>query len=245
MLTAGLPQAGEDIAALFRQRRDDFKAMAAAVQSGNIGQAQSALAAYQKDNDTIKSSTASSQHHGGPGRNPKLATDLSALTSAIQSGSIADAQEALKNYQADRDGPVGQDGTSEQDTTTAAPPSAPTTPQSSFLRDIIALFKDIFSGNSSAAQNDEAAIAQDVKNLFQGASADSSGAQGSADTTQSAVATGITLAVTSSGDPDGDGDAATAGTGADKDGAPVTSFTVALIEYERTAEEKSLQPSSA
>lgn len=94
---------GADLRGLFHQRRVDFKAMASAVESGDQTAAQTALQNYQKDVQTIDSAVGPTESSGSSDFAAQIKTDLSNLTSAVQSGSMSDAQTALKAYEQDKD----------------------------------------------------------------------------------------------------------------------------------------------
>ena len=67
----------------------DFKALASALQSGDLTTAQSAFAAWQKD------MTGSQQSATGFGATDTLSQDIQSLQSALQSNDITSAQKAF------------------------------------------------------------------------------------------------------------------------------------------------------
>ena len=77
--------------------------MASAVESGDPTAAQTALQNYQKDVQTIDSIVGSTESSGSSDFATQIKTDLSNLTAAVQSGSMSDAQTALKAYEQDKD----------------------------------------------------------------------------------------------------------------------------------------------
>ena len=94
------------IADLLNQRRQNLQAMEAAVQSGNLGAAQQALTSVQGDTASLQASTTDGSNTDGSsqGGNPyrsSLATDLTSLSSALQSGDTTQAQAALTSFQTD------------------------------------------------------------------------------------------------------------------------------------------------
>src|SRR5215510_9111283 len=92
-----------DLAGLLNQRRLDFRTLASAVQAGDLTAAQAALQSYQNDTTATDAAAASAPAGDAPNLSPAIKADLSNLTSAIQSGSITDAQSALRTYAQDRD----------------------------------------------------------------------------------------------------------------------------------------------
>ena len=90
-------------ASFYAQRRQDFQALASAVNAGNIGQAQQALGALQATAPANQTASASgsqtSSQVSGRGPGFQIKTDFSALSSAVQSGDIAGAQNALASLQ--------------------------------------------------------------------------------------------------------------------------------------------------
>ena len=86
-------------------QRTQFTALVMAVESGNIAAAQDALKAYQSDPVATQSSDESVQDATIQDFiAPAIKTDLSTLTSAIASGSIADAQTALRSNRQSQQG---------------------------------------------------------------------------------------------------------------------------------------------
>ena len=94
---------GLGVTSVYAQQRRDFQALANAVKSCDIAQAQQALSALQggtqANQATIVSSGQTSQ--GGSGFGVQIKTDLSSLLSAVQSGDITGAQKALASLQED------------------------------------------------------------------------------------------------------------------------------------------------
>jgi hypothetical protein len=95
----------------YGQSFKDFQAIGSALQSGNLSAAQSALAAFQQNLQSNPPSAASSSSSSstaatsGPfGSNTQANTDLQSLTSALQSGNTAQAQQAFTSLQTDLKG---------------------------------------------------------------------------------------------------------------------------------------------
>src|SRR5262249_9184731 len=132
------PSYQSQLSGVFRQRRQDFKAMESAVQSGDLASAQQALAAFQHDQQTIQNSrsTAGAQ---GPGAQPQtqFQTDLAAPTAAIQSGDGKSAQTALNTLEQDRQTHVG---------------GATSYGQGAFKTDMQTLLQAVQSGDLKGAQ---------------------------------------------------------------------------------------------
>jgi hypothetical protein len=81
----------------FAQTVQDFKAIGSALQSGNVANAQSALATFQQ-NLTGSSQTTTSQPFG---KNSQANTDYQSLTNSLQSGDLAGAQKAFTSLKND------------------------------------------------------------------------------------------------------------------------------------------------
>ncbi len=79
-----------------QSQRQNFQALAAALQSGNLSAAQSAFAQMMQ-NSPIGQGTQSST--ASP--NQTLTTDFSNLAKALQSGNVSDAQKAFATLQQD------------------------------------------------------------------------------------------------------------------------------------------------
>lgn len=73
-----------------QQRKSDFQSLTAAIQSGNLGQAQQAF------NSLTQGASASS-----PAQNGQVSQDFQAIGQALKSGDIAGAQKALTSLQTD------------------------------------------------------------------------------------------------------------------------------------------------
>ncbi len=85
----------------FGQLVTDFQAIGSALQSGNVSSAQSALTAFQQvlpGSTQPNSQTAATQPFG---KNSQANTDFQNLTSALQSGNLATAQQAFASLQND------------------------------------------------------------------------------------------------------------------------------------------------
>ncbi len=94
-----------NLASFYTQRRQEFQALQNSVSSGNIGQAQQALSALQANTPASQTASGSgsqtSSQGGGWGPGVQIKTDFSALSSAVQAGDIAGAQNALTSLQND------------------------------------------------------------------------------------------------------------------------------------------------
>jgi hypothetical protein len=88
------------IAGLFKQRKQDFKAMENAVQSGDLASAQQAVVAFQQDQLDIHTPHIARQGQI-PQQNSQFKNDVSALITSIQSGDLTGAQQSLSAVQAD------------------------------------------------------------------------------------------------------------------------------------------------
>jgi hypothetical protein len=85
----------------FAQIAKSFQAIGSALQSGDVSSAQSALAAFQQalqGNSQSNPQTATNQPFG---KNSQANTDYQNLTSALQSGNLANAQKAYASLQND------------------------------------------------------------------------------------------------------------------------------------------------
>lgn len=83
------------------QVAQNFQAIGAALQSGDVATAQSALTSFQKalqGSSQSNSQTSSSQPFG---KNSQANTDYQKLTSALQSGNLSTAQQAYASLQND------------------------------------------------------------------------------------------------------------------------------------------------
>jgi hypothetical protein len=75
----------------FKQRSQDFKALANALQSGDLSSAQSAFAAFQKDLPSSSQANSSQPF----GQNSQANTDFQTLQNSLASGDISGAQSAF------------------------------------------------------------------------------------------------------------------------------------------------------
>ncbi len=82
------------------QRRQDFKDLASALQSGDLSGAQKAFAAMQQSQPNFSATTQTQNAQQASVQNP-LAADFSALGKALQSGDLTAAQAAFKQLQLD------------------------------------------------------------------------------------------------------------------------------------------------
>lgn len=106
----------------FTQFVNDFNAIGSALQSGNLSDAQSALATFQQD------LPGNSQTSTNPpfGNNSQANADYQSLVSALKSGNLADAQQAYASLQNDLQGTEAgkshrhHHGSSDSDTTQTA-----------------------------------------------------------------------------------------------------------------------------
>jgi hypothetical protein len=81
----------------FDQIVEDFNSIGAALQSGNVSSAQTALVAFQQDLHT-NPLTSASQSFGG---NSVANADYQSLVGALQIGNLSNAQRAFASLQAD------------------------------------------------------------------------------------------------------------------------------------------------
>ena len=86
---------------LFKQARQDFKAIENAVQSGDLASAKQAVAAFQQDQQNIQNARGVA---GGPGQgsqpDSQFKNIVSSLLTSIQSGDLTSAQQSLSAVQA-------------------------------------------------------------------------------------------------------------------------------------------------
>ena len=90
----------------FKQRRHDFKALANALQSGDLSSAQSAFAALQKDLPNASQASATPP----VGQTSQAATDFQTLQSALNSGDLSGAQKAFASLKTDLQSTKGARG---------------------------------------------------------------------------------------------------------------------------------------
>jgi Skp family chaperone for outer membrane proteins len=81
---------------MFKQRQQDFSALGAALQSGDLASAQKAYSALFQ-NTSSSSQTPNTQQSGNSG----IQTDVNALGQALQSGDLKGAQSAYAKLQQD------------------------------------------------------------------------------------------------------------------------------------------------
>ena len=158
MSVSGVSQS--DLYALLLQRRLDFQTMSKAVKAGNTSAAQGALTSYQADVQSIDAATGTSDADSTTQSSPfatKIKTDLTTLTSAVQSGDMSSAQSALKAYAQDQAsfGSGANDGDAD-DTS------------SSIVKDLTGLVSSIQSGDSSGTQTSADALVKDLQSILQG-----------------------------------------------------------------------------
>ena len=84
----------------FTQFVNDFNAIGSALQSGDLSEAQSALATFQQD---LPGNSQSSTNQPF-GNNTQANTDYQNLVSSLKSGNLPDAQKAYANLQNDLQG---------------------------------------------------------------------------------------------------------------------------------------------
>jgi hypothetical protein len=95
--------AGVGLTSIYAQQRQDFQALAKAVNAGDISQAQQALSGLQGDAQATPAtaSTSGQTSQSGSGLGVQIKADFSSLLSAVQSGDITGAQKALASLQQD------------------------------------------------------------------------------------------------------------------------------------------------
>ena len=113
MSVSSIGSGSNSISDLLNQRRQSLQAMEASVQSGDLASAQQSLASVQSDTSSLQSTSSSTSQAVNPYRST-LATDLTSLSSALQSGQTTQAQTALAKLQSD----LGAGGTATQGATT-------------------------------------------------------------------------------------------------------------------------------
>jgi hypothetical protein len=134
---------------VYKQKRQDFKALESAVQSGDLNGAQQALASFQQDIQNIQSARGASSNNlaGTYSQNPAK-NDFASLLSSVQSSDLTGAQSALANLQRDRGaqfGAVANNG------------------QSQFHNDLSSLVSSVQSGDITGAQKSLTALQSDAK----------------------------------------------------------------------------------
>src|SRR5882672_6451157 len=86
---------------LFKQVRQDFKAIENAVQSGDLASAKQAVSAFQQDQQNLQNARGVA---GGPNQSPQPDSQfknmVSSLITSIQSGDLTSAQQSLSAVQA-------------------------------------------------------------------------------------------------------------------------------------------------
>lgn len=86
----------------FGQFGQDFQAIGSALQSGNLTQAQTALATFQQELQGNSQSSSSSSSSSQPfGSNSQANSDYQTLVSSLQSGNLSNAQKAFSSLQTD------------------------------------------------------------------------------------------------------------------------------------------------
>lgn len=187
------------LANVYKQKRQDFKALESAVQSGDLNGAQQALASFQQDIQSIQSARGSSSNEtaGTYSQNP-VKNDFASLLSSVQSGDLTSAQSALASLQQNRGAQFG---------------NVSNTGQSQFQNDLNSLVSAIESGDISGAQQSLSALQSDAKTNGVGghhhhhhnAAAANDGDNGNTTNSSSASAASNSAAVSPAGN-DGDGD---------------------------------------
>jgi hypothetical protein len=127
--------------ALFQQRKSEFKSMASDVEAGNMGAAQSELAALRQTASTIQGLGGAPALPGTP-QTGSLQSSFANLISSIQSGSNSGAQCAMSALQQ-----------ALQPTASAATPATGST-QSSFVQELTSLIQAVQAGDQATAQQD-------------------------------------------------------------------------------------------
>ncbi len=93
-----------DAQSQYKQTQADFQAIAAALQSGDLSQAQQALAKLQTDNPRLAQALSSAPSSSD---SPRIA-DLKSLASALKSGDLSSAQQAFSKLQQDTQAVAGK-----------------------------------------------------------------------------------------------------------------------------------------
>ncbi|HTR79236.1 MAG TPA: hypothetical protein VMH39_14045 [Gemmatimonadaceae bacterium] len=145
MSISGIGAAGGSQAALIallQQQRDDFQSLVSSVQSGDLSDAQKALAALQQDTGNVAPTSGPSDagitQSTSTAKSPQttFTSDFASLVNAVQGGDITAAQSALSAL--------------ENDVQTAS--SGYATPATGVQADLQSLFQAVKTGNLSAAQ---------------------------------------------------------------------------------------------
>ncbi len=137
------------LSSLFKQRKQDFKAIEDAVQSGDLASAKQAVAVFQQDQQNIQNArSAIGGQSQSSQQNSPFKNDVSAVIGAIQSGDLTGAQTALKTLEQDQQSRFGN-----------GPAHGPGT----FKNDLQSLFQAVQSGDLTSAQQSLSAVQTDMK----------------------------------------------------------------------------------
>jgi outer membrane protein assembly factor BamD (BamD/ComL family) len=136
----------------FKQRFQDFKALASALQSGNLSGAQQAFTTFQSDLQQTQQSGQNSQPFDP---NSPVGKDFQALQSALQSGDLSSAQQSFATLR--------QDAAQSRKAAQANASSAQNSQTNPVSQDLQTLQSALKSGDLTGAQKAFATLQQDLQ----------------------------------------------------------------------------------
>lgn len=153
---------------LFQLRSQALKSLESAVRSGDIGTAQDALATLDEDTQyTPFSSSDSAAQSSDSSSSGGFAPDLTALLQAVQSGNLADAQQAASAFQNDLQNAAQQVDPTGTTSTSTTSQSTNSTSSGGFASDLTVLMQAVQSGNLADAQQAASTLQNDMQNAAQ------------------------------------------------------------------------------
>lgn len=87
--------------AMMQQRKQDFSQLASALQGGDLASAQKAFASLQNSGGQGQSSNTNAISNNSTTSSNPIVDDFAALSTALKSGNLSDAQTAFAKLQAD------------------------------------------------------------------------------------------------------------------------------------------------
>lgn len=145
--------------------RSDLTAFASAVQSGNIGDAQSALQTLQQAQQApgFGAGSPPSASDGTTGSGVSVLNDLNAMLSSLLSGDSSGAQSAANTLENDLQVATGTQ-TAAGSPSNQLPSSSTTSSSNPVLNDLQSLIADAQSGNTDGAQQAAQSLVNDLQN---------------------------------------------------------------------------------
>jgi len=176
-VSAGVGSYSSAVQSPWKQRAQDFRALASALQSGDLATAQQAFAALQKDTPAAATGATS-----GTGTTNPITQDFQALQTALQGNDVSAAQKAfttlrqdLRSLYRNREANEGHDGDADDQKNAASGAAATTSAtrqtasgQSPMAKDFQTLQSALQSGDLASAQQAFAAFQQDLQSLQKG-----------------------------------------------------------------------------